>query len=193
MNFETQGRLCKHNKTSKNVKISKTANWVSRYWRQTYSCLEVGRRLTVSQCKWHTCIIEQKGDYAYQWIILQISVYLCNALSCILVIFYNIRSKESKHRCAIILIDIGLVSVTTPVISLLLYLVILFLIFVNKLVLQTQQNTLLKTTVLIYYSMRYDWIWIKDTRFFILGPNAKLVQNKKLYCVQLKVLSDIPH
>lgn len=156
MNFETQGRLCRHNKTSKNVKISKTATWVSRYWRQTYSCLEVGRRLTVSQCKWHTCIIEQKGDYAYQWIILQISVYLCNALSCILnwVIFYNIRSKESKHRCAIILIDIGLVSVTTPVISLLLYLVILFLIFVNKLVLQTQQNTLLKTTVLIYYSMR---------------------------------------
>lgn len=59
-------------------------------------------------------------------------------------------------RCAIILIDIGLVSVTTPVIPLLLYLVILFLIFVNKLVLQTQQNTLLKTIVLIYYSMRYD-------------------------------------
>lgn len=85
-------------------------------------------------------------------------MYLCNALCRILnqVIFYNIRSKESKHRCSIILIDIGLVSVTTPVIPLLLYLVILFLIFVNKLVLQTQQNTLLKTTVLIYYSMRYD-------------------------------------
>lgn len=34
---------------------------------------------------------------------------------------------------------------------------------------------------------------MKDIRFFILGPNAKLLQNKKLYWVPLKVLSDNPH
>lgn len=70
--------------------------------------------------------------------------------------FLQYKIKRIKTQMCHYLIDIGLVSVTTPVISLLLYLVILFLIFVNKLVLQTQQNTLLKTIVLIYYSMRYD-------------------------------------
>lgn len=34
---------------------------------------------------------------------------------------------------------------------------------------------------------------MKDIRFFILGPNAKLLQNKKLYWVPLKVLSDNPY